>query len=205
MLEIAAQLVHDGHPVLLFDLRGSGLSGGERYTFGVQEVRDVGGALDFLTERGLTGNGVDLLGYSMGGATALLFAPNEPLVRAVAEDSGYAELGDLIDTQVPKYSGLPGAFTPGMVFLVKPLVGVDMYSVRPIDTVPTLAAHGVPLLVIHGEADSTVPIEHGRRIAAAYGAGVETLYVPDAEHVHSFEVVSSAYMARLTAFLDRAE
>jgi fermentation-respiration switch protein FrsA (DUF1100 family) len=71
--------------------------------------------------------------------------------------------------------------------------------------VPVLAAHGVPLLVIHGEADTYIPIAHGRRIAAAYGAGVETLYVPGAGHMRSFEVDPSTYSARLTAFFDHAE
>src|SRR5437764_8040461 len=53
VLEIAAALVGAGHPVLLFDLRGCGRSGGARCTFGVEEARDVGGAIDFLAERGL--------------------------------------------------------------------------------------------------------------------------------------------------------
>jgi len=97
MLDIAAELVRQGHPVLLFDLRGSGRSGGDHYTMGAKEVWDMGGAIDYLNRRGLAANGVDVLGYSMGGATVLLDAPDEPLVRAVAEDSAYAELGDIID------------------------------------------------------------------------------------------------------------
>src|SRR5215217_7948499 len=44
-LPIAAHLVKHGHPVLLFDLRGSGRSEGARFTLGAQEVRDVGGAV----------------------------------------------------------------------------------------------------------------------------------------------------------------
>ena len=77
-LDIAAQLVRDGHPVLLFDLRGSGRSGGDRFTLGAQEVRDVGGAIDFLAARGLADNGVDALGFSMGASTALIVASRRP-------------------------------------------------------------------------------------------------------------------------------
>jgi pimeloyl-ACP methyl ester carboxylesterase len=204
LLEIAGGLVAAGHPVLLFDLRGSGRSGGQRFTFGVQEVRDVGGAIDFLQLRGLAGDGVDLLGFSMGAATALLMAPDEPLVRAVVADSAYAELASLIDDQVPKASGLPGMFTPGMVFLARPLVGFDMYTIRPIDSVPSMASRGVPLLVIHGDADPTVPVSHGHRIAAAYGEGVETLFVPGAGHVRSYETNPATYLARVIALFDQA-
>jgi fermentation-respiration switch protein FrsA (DUF1100 family) len=205
MIEIAAGLVRDGHPVLLFDLRGSGRSSGGHYTLGAKEVWDMGGAIDFVARRGLADNGVDMLGYSMGGATVLLDAADEPLVRAVVEDSGYAELGDLVDTEVPKASHLPGFFTPGMVLMAKPLVGIDVYAIRPIDHVAALAARGVPLLVIHGEADTTIPFSHGQRIAAAYGPTVKTLFVPGAEHVRSYESHPAMYLETLETFLDGAE
>jgi pimeloyl-ACP methyl ester carboxylesterase len=124
MLEIAADLVRDGHPVLLFDLRGSGRSGGDHYTLGAKEVWDLGGAIDYLESSGRAQNGVDLLGYSMGGATVLLDASNESLVRAVAEDSAYADLGDLVDEQLPRASHLPGWFTPGTVLMARPLIEI---------------------------------------------------------------------------------
>jgi uncharacterized protein len=204
-LEIARALVQDGHPVLMFDLRGSGLSGGDRFTLGAKEVRDVGGAVDFLESRGLAAQGVDLLGYSMGAATSMLVAASEPKVSAVAEDSGYADLGGVLEDQVPKVSGLPSFFTPGVILAARVLVGVDAYSIRPIDGMQALAARGVPLLVIHGEADGTVPVSHGRRLVTAYGPKAESYFVPGAEHVGSYAANPSAYLARLTAFLDRIE
>jgi pimeloyl-ACP methyl ester carboxylesterase len=167
MLEIADHLVRGGHRVLLFDLRGSGRSGGERFTLGAQEVRDVGGAIDFLQSRGLANDGVHLLGYSMGAATAMMLSPKEPLVRSLVEDSGYAELGGLLEERVPQESGLPPFFTPGMVFMARALVGMDMYAIRPIDAIPALATRGTPLLVIHGDADQSVPFSHAGRILAA--------------------------------------
>jgi pimeloyl-ACP methyl ester carboxylesterase len=205
VLEIAADLVHHGHPVLVFDLRGSGQSGGAHYTLGAKEVWDLGGAIDYLAGRGLARGGLDLLGYSMGGATVLLDASNEELVRAVAEDSGYADLQQLIDEQLPKASHLPAIFNPGTVLMARPLLGIDANAIRPIDHVPSLAARGVPLLVIHGSADSTVPFEHGQRIAAAYGPGVQTLFVVGAEHVRSYETEPAAYLAMLESFFTRAE
>jgi fermentation-respiration switch protein FrsA (DUF1100 family) len=126
-------------------------------------------------------------------------------VRVVAEDSGYAELGDLVDEQLPKESHLPDLFTPGTVLLGRPLVGIDLYAIRPVDHVPALAERGVPLLVIHGEADDWIPVRHGKRIAAAYGPRVQTLFVPGAEHVRSYETQPTPYLERLEAFFDQAE
>jgi pimeloyl-ACP methyl ester carboxylesterase len=204
-LDIAAGLVREGHPVLLFDLRGSGRSGGDRFTLGAQEVRDVGGAIDFLAARGLADDGVVLLGFSMGASTALLVAPNEPRVRAVAEDSGYATLGPILDDQAPKASGLPGFFTTGMVFMARPLLGIDAYAIRPVDGMPSLAARGARLLVIHGDADQTVPVSNGYALAAAYGPVAQTYFVPGAGHVASYAIDPTTYMTRLISFLDGSE
>ena len=202
ILGIAAPLARAGYRVLTFDLRGSGESGGDRFTLGAQEVRDVGGAIDFLGERGLAADGVNLVGFSMGGATVLL--TDDPAVRAVAEDSGYADLGELIDVQVPRASGLPSFFTPGMVLAVRGLVGVDLYAIRPSDAMPRLARADVPVLIIHGDADTYVPPINARRLAAAYGPGAETLFIPGAGHVEGHVVAPTAYDERLRSFLDRS-
>jgi len=205
ILEIAARLVQQGRPVLLFDLRGWGQSEGERFTMGAQEVRDIAGAVDFLDDRGLAGAGVDLLGYSMGAASSLLEAPTDPRVRDIAEDSGYAVLVDVLDTELPKVSGLPSFFTPGTLLMAQPLAGFNPYSIRPVDAMAMLATQRTPLLVIHGEADRLVPASHGRRIADAYGPRAETLFVPGAGHVGSYSIDPTTYLARLTAFFDGAE
>ncbi len=205
VLDIAAHLVHGGHPVLLFDLRGWGRSEGGRVSLGPQEMRDLGGAIDFLGSRGLANDGVDLLGYSMGAAVSLLVAPTEPRVRAVVEDSSYAELGSILEAKVPQQSGLPGIFTPGAVLVGSLLSGANLYAVAPLNGIATLAQRGVPLLVIHGEADTVVPVAHGRRLAATYGLRGETYFVPGAEHVRAYDASPATYLARVDSFFDRAE
>jgi pimeloyl-ACP methyl ester carboxylesterase len=204
VLEIAAHLARRGHVVLLFDLRGAGQSGGTRFTLGAREGRDVSGAIDFLTARGLAPHGVDLLGYSMGAATALLLAPADARVQAVAADSGYAGLRDVLEAQLPRFSGLPPLFTAGTVALARPMLGLDAGALRPVDGAVALAARRVPLLVIHGEADDMVPVSHGRRLAAAFGPGAQTLFVPGAAHVASYAAQPATYLARLATFFAAA-
>jgi pimeloyl-ACP methyl ester carboxylesterase len=204
-LEISASLARQGHPVLAFDLRGSGESGGRQVTLGARESGDVRGAIDFLEGRRLAARGVDLLGYSMGAATSLLAAAADSRVHAVAEDSGYADLGEVLAKQVPKASHLPRAFTPGTLLMARLLLGVDALAIRPIDGLPALTRRGVPLLIIHGEADDVIPLRHGRRLAAAYGPGAQTLFVPHAGHVRAYLADPDTYLDRLISFFARAD
>jgi fermentation-respiration switch protein FrsA (DUF1100 family) len=137
----------------------------------------------------------------MGGATAMLTAESDVSVKALVEDSGFADLGELLEVEVPRASGLPSFFTPGMVFAVRTLLGVDLNAIRPIDGLPRLAASGVPFMVIHGLDDVYVPPSHGRRLAAAYGPRAETLFVPGAIHIQSHLVAPELYDERLRSFL----
>jgi pimeloyl-ACP methyl ester carboxylesterase len=204
-LELVAALATMGHPVLVFDLRGYGTSEGVRYSLGGREILDVRGAIDSLTARGLAPRGVHLLGHSMGAASALLAAAADPRVMSVAEDSSYAELGEVLEAQVPRLSGLPGWFTPGTLLFTRAFTGVNGYAIRPVEGVPALARRGCGLLVIHGSADEWVPQDHGRRLAAAYGPTAETHYVTGAGHVLSYRTDPPAYLDRLRHFFATAD
>jgi fermentation-respiration switch protein FrsA (DUF1100 family) len=59
----------------------------------------------------------------------------------------------------------------------------------------------VPLLLIHGDADTTVPIADGRRLAAAAGSSAQHWVVAGADHSESHRTVPGAYEERVTEFL----
>ena len=59
----------------------------------------------------------------------------------------------------------------------------------------------VPLLLIHGDADTTVPIADGRRLAAAAGPTAEHWVVPGADHSQAHATATADYEARVTSFL----
>jgi dipeptidyl aminopeptidase/acylaminoacyl peptidase len=205
LLEIAAQLVRHHFPVLLFDLRGSGRSEGEHFTLGLQEVWDVGGAVDYLADRGLADDGVGVLGYSMGASTSLLLAPGEPRVWAIAADSGYADLCEVADYQISRRGGWWPVVAPGTFLMGHLLLGVDLCAIRPHEGLPVLAGRGARLLVIHGTEDSVVPVGHGRRIATIFGPDAETFFVPGADHLRGYQVDPVRYTARVVDFFARAE
>jgi len=62
----------------------------------------------------------------------------------------------------------------------------------------------VPLLLIHGEADRTVPLDQGNRLAAAAGPSTQHWTVPGADHSASHAAIPQEYEARVTETLRSA-
>jgi fermentation-respiration switch protein FrsA (DUF1100 family) len=166
VLKTASVYAGADYAVLMIDLRAQGRSEGERVTMGYKEVRDVRGALLWLNERGFAPGEVVLHGFSLGGATVLQAAP-ESGVAAVVEESAYSDLPLILRQQLPKVSGLPPFFTPGIFLMGKLFLGIDPWAVRPEEDARRLCEEGIRLLIIHSKDDEAVPFKHAERISQA--------------------------------------
>ena len=204
--------------VLGLDFRGHGASDDGPSTFGLLEVEDVAGALAWLGERGVTR--VALVGSSMGGITAIasvvvlgdgslaaadadvaatrhpVDAPR-PRIVAVVGDSVAPELVEPIANRLP---GPARRFTASRLFDgAADLLGADPRATEPARIVALVEP--IPLLLIHGGADTTVSPEAGRRLAALAGPHAEHWEVPGAEHAGAHGVAPQDYERRVTDFL----
>jgi len=113
---IARFLLANGYSVLVFDLRGHGESDGLRWGLGQFEPRDILGAIDLATKKaGVDKKHVAVIGESMGGGSVLMTVKADPDIGPVVVDSAYADARVLVGEVGPQYSGLPDAFTPGLV------------------------------------------------------------------------------------------
>ncbi len=153
-----------GFSVLRFDFSFCGESEGrfEEITF-AQEVDDLRAAVAWVRAKG--GSPVGLLGSSMGGAVALLYAGGDPSIDAVVTLAAVGESGRLAErmevlkrkTREWKDEGyrLGAEGEPGKAFF------------EDAGRQDVLAAAGrvsAPLLVMHGEADEVVPVEDAHAI-----------------------------------------
>lgn len=199
---IVPALVHNGFDVLTFDLRAHGESGGEHIGLGSLERRDVQAAVSLVLDRGIQAGHVGLFGQSFGAATALNSAAVLPEVGGVVSDSAFADARPLLDQEVHRYTGLPPIFTLGIAAFSSALYGIDL------DATPQKAMAHIaprPVLLIHGSADSRIPVENAYKLkAASSNPNVELWIVPGQEHTEAFKADPERYMQRLVAFFDAA-
>jgi uncharacterized protein len=197
-MEMSRELAVRGYDILLFDFRGHGESGGDTFSLGNWETRDVAGALSYLKKRGAERVGV--YAHSMGAATALLAAPGHPEVSTIVADSSFARLTTMIDDRVKQGTPFTDIIHPGVMAMSEIAFGTD-----PADTQPVLAISRLKdrsILLIHSSGDTVIPPSESQKLYEA-GAGnpnLELWVAPGVGHTTAFADNREAYVERVTAF-----
>ncbi|HEX5692804.1 MAG TPA: alpha/beta fold hydrolase [Roseiflexaceae bacterium] len=199
-VDLAAGLYQRGFAVLMIDMRGHGLSGDAHFSFGLNERRDVEGAVDWLKSQGFQPGRIGVLGISMGAAASIGAAVDDSDIGALVEDCSYAEILPVIQAQWRGASGMPDFFLPSTLLMGRILFGYDVATARPVDEIGRLAPR--PLLIIHGTADRLVPLAHAEQLHVAYPTA-EFWQIPGAGHARSFEANPQTYVERVAGFFDR--
>ncbi len=212
LLDLSGDLARHGFAVLAFDMRGTGESPPSPLSLGYFEQRDVLGAVDFLRSGQIPypalGRPRIIGGYgvSMGAATLLMAAAQEPAIRAVVSDCAFTDAIPLLEREIPLRGHVPGMFTPGALIMADVLYGINFYAVRPADVVASIAPR--PILFIHGTSDTFIPPSNMDVLAVAArsvpDAHVQTWFVPGAAHAQSFHTEGAVYVDRVVAFYTAA-
>lgn len=154
-----------GLGVLAIDWRGYGKSEGSPTEDGL--YADGRAALDFLAAKGIGPDRVALHGESLGSGVATQLATERPVAALILE-APYTSVAEAAQRHYPY---LPARW------LVK-----DRF-----DSLSRIAGIRAPILIVHGEADDTIPVDHGKRLLAAAGGKAKGVFLPGANHVDLFE------------------
>jgi len=189
-VKTSRRLAEAGIASLRFDFRGSGESDGE---FGemtvLTELSDAGAALSYLAARDeVDAERLGVLGLSMGGfVTASLLAGDKrpvsaALWSAVCDFAGL--LPAIIAESRPEVATEAGHLDFGG-YLINPGF---VQAVAGCDPIAGVKGFGGPLLIVHGDADQTVPLGH----AHAYHDAAKGREAPTKLHVvaggtHTFD------------------
>jgi alpha-beta hydrolase superfamily lysophospholipase len=132
---IAAALWRRGSNVLLFDHRGRGSSEGKSISLGHFENFDASAAIGYALSRA-PDVPLGLIGYSMGGAVALISASKDERVGAVVADSPFASERELVRRLLKKQIG---PLCSPVAALSERLLPYDPAEVEPLKEVTKIA------------------------------------------------------------------
>lgn len=172
------------------------------YGLGWTEAADLAAALAYARDQGAAD--VVLVGYSMGGAVVGNYLrTHSPADRAVDV------AGVVYDSPVVSWSstlvrhagdrGLPGFAGSIALGVVRVRTGIDVVAM---DQVRGADVYDTPILLIHGDADPTVPVTASDAFAAARPDLVTYLRTSGA-HVQSWNVDPVGYETAVARFLEK--
>jgi fermentation-respiration switch protein FrsA (DUF1100 family) len=158
---MAAEFADRGVATLLFDYRGFGDNSGTPTEDGL--ARDARAALGYVASRpGVDPRRIVFLGESLGAAVALRLATERPPLALVLR-SPFSSLADIGRHHYP--------------YLPVRLLLRDRYP--SLDRARTVSS---PTLVIAGDSDSIIPLEHSKRLYEALRADKRLVVIAGADH-----------------------
>jgi uncharacterized protein len=197
-----------GWNALLFDMRHHGESGGAATTFGQREKDDVHAATAFVRAR--AGGPVVLWGVSLGAATVILAAADDPTVAGLVGDSSYRSLTDTVHHHMSIVRGLrwwtkvlpPWPIADEVIFWMGRRGGFDPAAVDVRAAAARIA--GRPALFVANTEDLRMPKEIAFELKEAAGDGAMVLLVPGKSHGGAWRDGTAAYEAAVTRVLEAA-
>ncbi|HEX7308430.1 alpha/beta hydrolase family protein [Lentzea sp.] len=206
-LRVVPQLNKAGLPVLLITYRndaGAPKSPDGLYHLGDTEWHDVEAAIRYAQTHGA--KKVVLYGWSMGGAIVGQTLARSSLATAVSGvvlDSPVTNWTQTLNLQA-RNRGVPTWLTPVAEVVSGWRADLDFDR---FDLVANPPATKPPTLVLHGDADGTVPAQSSRDLAAAadrLGWPLTYVEIPGADHTSGWNVATDTYQAALADFLTRS-
>jgi fermentation-respiration switch protein FrsA (DUF1100 family) len=157
---VAEDLLRFGPALLILDYRGYGKSGGEITEEGL--YRDAYAGWEALLGKGFSPEGIIIYGRSLGTAVGIALA-KEVSPRALILESPFTSLRELARDHYPFLPpGLPRYFT--------------------FDNGRLAGQLQLPVLILHGDQDEIVPVEHARRLYGLLPGPKKLVVIPGGHH-----------------------
>ena len=204
MLPQAGFLNKAGYNIFMFDFRGSGESEGKFITFGQREQFDLEAAVEYLKMKpGIKADCLGLLGFSMGGAVALMKSGDLPQIKAIAICSTFARFKSVIWQNFQEYlKGVP-FFPLGYLtlWIMRVRTGIYYPRINPITYLHKLQKR--PLMVIHGAHDKKIPVEDAMEICKHAPWLKEFWLVRTGDHDDLYSLSKEEYQSKIRNFFNQ--
>ena len=178
--ELALAHHRTGANIFIFDYRGYGESEGTASEQGT--YLDSRAVIEYLSTRpDVDPDRIVYLGHSLGAAVALELALTRPPMAMVLV-SPFASVRDMANLTLP---------FPPVGWLVR-----NHY-----DSISRIRQLDVPILVLHGDQDDTVPISQGRKLYEAAHEPKRFQVLEGAAHNDTYAAAAEQYWAAIESFL----
>lgn len=189
------------------DLRAHGKSEGNEIGFGYTEVKDVIALLNWIRKEPRYENKkVILYGISMGGATAINVAAKRQDVSMVISASAFKTYTDTFLDSMRK-ENVPelvvNMFSPSIKIVLSTKYDMNFTDKTPINNIKNI--NSTPILLIHGDEDEQIPVQHAYDLKQASGDNVDLWIVEGAKHMIVDDVLASNnywYRKKLIKFIE---
>lgn len=207
MLHVAQIYNNMGYNVLLPHLYAHGESEGDYIGMGWHDAQDVMRWMQVANNK-FCGDSAQsqmvLHGISMGAATVMCISGEKcpPYVKCMVEDCGYTSVWDEFASELDNQFGLPEF---PIMHLTSALCKMRYgWSFGEASAVNQLKKSTLPMLFIHGDADTFVPYRMLDELYNAKTQGYKEKYIAQgSEHARSFTDHQQEYTHRVTTFTSR--
>ncbi len=175
-----------GFSVFVIDYRGYGRSEGQ-FPNESEVYRDAQVAWDYLIEkRNVRPENIFLYGHSLGGAVAIDLGVRKPQAAGIIVENTFTSMRDMVDYLGSIYRLFPA----------------DLIVHQRFDSLSKLRLLKVPLLLVHGTSDRTVPAYMSQRLFQAATVPKKLLLVPDANHNNVGAIAGYDYVRTIEEFYE---
>lgn len=190
-----ARFLYPDYNLLFYDHRYFGESSGWISTVGVKEPEDVKAALRFVRKR-FKDKPVALYGFSLS-ASSMLMA--QPKVNAIIADSAYAELDNMIVRVYSMFGPVKLPFVLVTKFFARVFLGTQTKDISPAKAVEKSK---IPILVIHGDKDSQIPVENAYALKES-NPDINLWIVKGSDHGEAYARHPEIYKKQIKDFLKK--
>ncbi|WP_228055936.1 alpha/beta hydrolase [Lusitaniella coriacea] len=174
-----------GFSVLVFDYRGYGRSQGN-FPKESQLYEDSQSAWNYLRNvRNTPPEQILIYGESLGGAIALDLAVKHPEASGLILQSSFTSMAEAVRQK---------AFSR--------VIPMDLILSERFDSLSKISSLKVPVLFLHGSADSVVPPEMSQQLYAVAPEPKHFLLIDGAEHVRIYQPGKDSYLRAIQRFVE---
>lgn len=209
-----------GNRIVHIDERAAGESEGKYIGFGVLESRDCCLWAQYIAKRFGTDQKIILAGLSMGASTVLMATAHHadkmvqissdsetPMkvclklpenVTGIVADSAFSSPYDIIKKRIHTTYHCKGTVLTAAIGIWSRILA--HYSLKELSVPEVMKNNHIPVLLVHGTADSNVPVEMTIKAAENCRAPKKLLLVEGAEHGTGYLVDNETYKQALREF-----